>query len=100
MPRKGKTPSDVASLARTHTKGMVRVLMGIAHSKEANPGARVAAANSLLAYGWGKPTSTVEHTGADKGPIEIADVNARDLLLQRLTGMAGRLDEHTDETIQ
>jgi hypothetical protein len=40
------------------------------HSDEAPPAARVAAANSLLDRGWGKPTQIVQGD-EDGGPIQI-----------------------------
>ncbi len=51
-----KTPSDIRSLARSHTESAIAVLAGIMNEAQAPHAARVAAANSLLDRGWGKPT--------------------------------------------
>jgi hypothetical protein len=65
-----KTPTDIRSLARGHTEGALATLASIMHSAEAPPAARVAAANSLLDRGWGKPTQIVQGD-EDGGPIQI-----------------------------
>jgi hypothetical protein len=65
-----KTPTDIRSLARGHTEGALATLASIMHSGEAPPAARVAAANSLLDRGWGKPTQIVQGD-EDGGPIQI-----------------------------
>ena len=41
-------------MARTYSRSMVAVLVSVARQKTAQPGARVAAANSVLDRGWGK----------------------------------------------
>src|SRR5262245_40343528 len=53
-----KTPLEIASLARMHTKKAVRTLAAIMNEPRAPYAARVAAAEALLARGWGKPTKT------------------------------------------
>lgn len=55
MPRTRKSLTDIRSLARTHTETAVRTLVRIAASTKAPESAQVAAANSLLDRGWGKP---------------------------------------------
>ena len=50
-----KAPVDLRSLARTHTKGAIKTLVGIMNQPKANPSARVTAAVALLDRGWGKP---------------------------------------------
>lgn len=55
-----KTPTDIRSLARSHTETAIRVLAGVMQQEDAPPAARVAAANSLLDRGWGKPLQTVQ----------------------------------------
>lgn len=61
-----KTPSDIRSLARSHTETALNVLAGIMRQDEAPAAARVAAANSLLDRGWGKPTQPI--AGDDNAP--------------------------------
>ena len=65
-----KTPTDIRSLARGHTEGALATLASIMHSAEAPPAARVAAANSLLDRGWGKPAQPIDGDG-EGGPIAI-----------------------------
>jgi len=54
-----KTPTQIKSLARTHTESAINVLAGIMREAESAPAARVAAATALLDRGWGKPTQPV-----------------------------------------
>jgi len=65
MPR---APTDIRSLARSHTSLAIKILAGIAKDGT-NDGARVAAAIALLDRGWGKPAQM--HTGEDGGDIRI-----------------------------
>jgi hypothetical protein len=50
-----KTPLEIASLARMHTRKAVRTLAAIMNEPSAPFAARVAAAEALLDRGWGKP---------------------------------------------
>lgn len=52
------TEVDIRSMARTYSRSMIAVLVSVARSKSAQPGARVAAANSVLERGWGKAPTT------------------------------------------
>ena len=54
-----KAPTDIRSLARTHTNLAVNTLAKITRDSEAPHSARVAAANSLLDRGWGKSEANV-----------------------------------------
>lgn len=64
-----KNLTDIRSLARGHTEGAIATLASIMHSAESPQAARVAAANSLLDRGWGKPAQPL--TGEDEGPIQL-----------------------------
>ena len=55
-----KTLTEIRSLARSHTRTAVRVLVGIMRSKDATAAARVSAANAVLDRGWGKATQPME----------------------------------------
>jgi hypothetical protein len=55
--------TELRLLARTHTRMAVAVLVGIARSNAAPLGARIAAANSLLDRGWGRPTQMLAGDG-------------------------------------
>lgn len=45
----------------------------------------VEAAKIILAYAWGRPPQSVEVTGKDGGPLEVAD--ARERIAQRLAAL-------------
>ena len=64
-----KSLTEIRSLARSHTRTAVNVLVGIMRSKDATAAARVSAANAVLDRGWGKATQPHEN-GAD-GAIEL-----------------------------
>jgi hypothetical protein len=55
-----KTPVEIASLARMHTKKAVKTLAAIMNEPHAPYAARVAAAEALLDRGWGRPTQSHE----------------------------------------
>lgn len=59
---------EIRSLARSHTRTAVRVLVGIMRCKDATPAARVSAANAILDRGWGKATQPLE---SDSGALEL-----------------------------
>lgn len=50
-----KTPTDIRSLARSHTSSALNVLKSVMNQGDAPPAARVSAAVALLDRGWGKP---------------------------------------------
>ncbi len=62
-----KTLTEIRSLARSHTKTALNVLVGIMRSEDATAAARVSAANAILDRGWGKATQPV---GNDDGTLE------------------------------
>jgi hypothetical protein len=79
---KSKTLIEIRSLARSHTRTALNVLVGIMRSKDATAAARVSAANAILDRGWGKATQTVE-TG-DDSPLELIH----------------RIEDHTADSIK
>lgn len=63
-------PTQIKSLARSHTASAVNTLVGIMEQAQAPAAARVAAATALLDRGWGKPTQV--HAGdEDGGPVMV-----------------------------
>lgn len=68
--------TNIKSLARTYTAAAVKTLVGIMKQPKAPPAARVAAANSLLDRGWGKPAQAL--TGEDGGPLKVVVVRFSD----------------------
>jgi hypothetical protein len=60
--------TELKSLARSHTETAINTLVGVMRQEEAPHAARVAAANSILDRGWGKPAQS--HTGeGGEGPV-------------------------------
>ena len=64
-----KTLTEIRSLARSHTRTAINVLVGIMRSKDATPAARVSAANAILDRGWGKATQPLEN--GNDGALEL-----------------------------
>ena len=54
---------EIRSLARSHTRTAIRVLVGIMRCKDATPAARVSAANAILDRGWGKSQTNQNDDG-------------------------------------
>src|ERR1700736_1880313 len=66
---KSKTIIEIRSLARSHTRTALNVLVGIMRSKDATAAARVSAANAILDRGWGKAPQAIEN--GDAGALEV-----------------------------
>ncbi|WOH68095.1 hypothetical protein [Bradyrhizobium sp. BWA-3-5] len=66
---KAKALLEIRSLARSHTRTAIRVLVGIMRSEDATPAARVSAAHAILDRGWGKATQPLENSG--EGTLEL-----------------------------
>lgn len=64
-----KSLTEIRSLARSHTRTAVNVLVGIMRSKDATAAARVSAANAILDRGWGKAAQSEEN--GKEGGIEV-----------------------------
>jgi hypothetical protein len=64
-----KSLTEIRSLARSHTRTAVNVLVGVMRCKDATPAARVSAANAILDRGWGKATQPLEN--GDDGGLEL-----------------------------
>ena len=64
-----KSLTEIRSIARSHTRTAVNVLVGVMRCKDATAAARVSAANAILDRGWGKATQPLE-SGED-GALEL-----------------------------
>ncbi|MET4485949.1 hypothetical protein [Bradyrhizobium sp. LA7.1] len=64
-----RTLTEIRSLARSHTRTALRVLVGIMRSDDATPAARVSAANAILDRGWGKAAQPIEN--GEDGVLEL-----------------------------
>jgi len=61
--------TEIRSLARSHTRTALNVLVGVMRSKDATAAAKVSAANAILDRGWGKATQPVGNS--DDGALEL-----------------------------
>ena len=66
---KARTLTEIGSLARSHTRTAVRVLVGIMRNDDATPAVRLSAANAILDRGWGKTAQPVEN--GEDGVLEL-----------------------------
>jgi hypothetical protein len=66
MPR---SVTEIRSLARSHTRTALNVLVAVMRNTKATPPARIAAANAILDRGWGKATQAIEN--GDDGALEL-----------------------------
>ena len=64
-----RTLTEIRSLARSHTRTALNVLVGVMRSKDATATAKVSAANAILDRGWGKATQPIEN--GDDGALEL-----------------------------
>jgi hypothetical protein len=64
-----RTLTEIRSLARSHTRTAINVLVGVMRSKDATHAARVSAANAILDRGWGKAAQAVG--SSDDGALEL-----------------------------
>ena len=67
-----KNLTEIRSLARSYTELAIQTLAGIAQNSDSDP-ARVAASNSLLDRGWGKPAQPIDGDG-EGGPVQFARI--------------------------
>ena len=67
---RARTLIEIRSLARSHTRTALRVLVGIMRSDDATPAARLSAANAILDRGWGKAAQPLEN-GEDGAPESV-----------------------------
>ena len=69
-----KTPTEIKSLARLHTKSALKTLVGIMNEPSAPPAARVQAAQALLDRGWGKATVHIESDNTHTYVLRLPEV--------------------------
>jgi len=66
---KARTLTEIRSLARSHTRTAISVLVGVMRSDDATPAARVSAANAILDRGWGKAAQPIEN--GEDGALQL-----------------------------
>jgi hypothetical protein len=64
-----KSLTEIRSLARSHTRSALNVLVGIMSSQDATAPARVSAANAILDRGWGKAPQAIQN--GDDGALKL-----------------------------
>ena len=64
-----RLPTEIRSLARSHTRTALNVLVRVMRNTKAPASARIAAANAILDRGWGKATQPIEN--GDDGALEL-----------------------------
>jgi hypothetical protein len=69
-----KTTSEIRLIARTHARTAIATLVGIMRQRNAPPASRVAAANSLLDRGFGKPTQPIAGEVDHPVQVEIVEI--------------------------
>jgi hypothetical protein len=69
-----KTPTEIASLARSFTEPALKTLAAIMRQPKAPAAARVQAAVALLDRGWGKPKQTVGGDSENPPAMTISEI--------------------------
>jgi hypothetical protein len=64
-----KAVTEIRSLARSHTRTALNVLVGVMRAKDATAAARVSAANAILDRGWGKAPQAIGN--GEHGALEL-----------------------------
>jgi hypothetical protein len=64
-----KSVTEIRSLARSHTRTALNVLVGVMRNTKAPPPARIAAANDILDRGWGKAPQAIAN--GEDGALEL-----------------------------
>jgi hypothetical protein len=64
-----KAVTEIRSLARSHTRTALNVLVGVMRAKDATAAARVTAANAILDRGWGKAPQSIGN--GEDGALEL-----------------------------
>jgi len=79
-----KIPEEVRDAARALSLEAIKILAGVMRGAKTRPGDKIRAAETLLNRAWGTPASSVEITGKDGQPIEVA------LIKRVVVGNVGR----------
>lgn len=83
-PAKKALQKSIEEMARKHAPTALRTLVEIASSATQPAAARVAASNSLLDRGFGKPVQALKHSGDEDAPLNLGVVfvgsNPNDLI--------------------
>jgi hypothetical protein len=64
-----KSVTEIRSLARSHTRTALNVLVGVMRSKDATAAAKVSAANAIPDRGWGRAAQAIRN--GDDGAFKL-----------------------------
>ena len=84
-----RSPTEIASMARSHTATCIKVLAGIVMRPDASDQSKIAAAEALLNRGWGRPAQSIEiedTTPKLEGPDRVLELGRRITYLLTLAG--------------
>lgn len=70
-----KAPIEIRSFARQHTQAAINTLVRIMNNEAATEAAQVAAANSILDRGWGKPVQAIVGPEGEDGLPGAIQIN-------------------------
>ena len=73
-----KVIAEIRELARAHTGEAIEALVDVLKNGKNEP-ARISAANSILAYAYGKPSQSLEHRWRGGGPIDVSKLTDEEL---------------------
>lgn len=65
-----KATASIRDIAREYTGDAVKALVDVLNDVQQPASARVSAASAILDRGFGRPTQSMELTGAEGGPVE------------------------------
>ena len=77
MIKKTKRQVNVASLARSHTESCIRILHNLAKSRKTPAASRIAAIQTLLDRGYGKPLQAIAAEISDKTGEPLSEIEAK-----------------------
>jgi Family of unknown function (DUF5681) len=96
-----KVIGEVRDLAQAHTAEAIDTLVAIMADEKAPPAARVAASNSILDRGYGRPAQTVNTALEDKRTV--TELSYEELVAIAATGLRdlpeNRTEQETDEEL-
>lgn len=67
-----KLPEEFVELARSRSVDALNYLIDAINDENLPPNARIRAAETIIAYGYGKPSQSIDLSGRDNKAIEIS----------------------------
>lgn len=98
-----KVSKEIKDLCKGYTEEIISTLIEIVRNKKASPVARIAAGNSILDRGWGKPTQTIAGDPDNPPVVAIQVIYAKESHVplpsskfKMPDAIAGEIIEHHD----